>query len=330
MKPDNVFLAGESRQVKVLDFGISKLGEGNSSLTKTGMVMGTPDYMPPEQAKGLHVDHRADIYAVGAILYRALTGRKPFQEDDQMATLTAVLVQEPPRPRTLNEAIPDGLEVVVQRAMAKEPEERYQTMREFDEALAAFDESGGDPRASVTLAVPEDAEPSERMSWLAGVVRVAQTTTLARGARFARPMIVVASTLGTLWIAGGMTATAQNAITWANGGQELSRVEVWTTVLGAAGALLTPLVLYVRYLGKRVWSSTPRAMAFASRLWQTVVASTASFGLVVLGILLYEGVVSRRPDGVSWPGYPIFTFLFALSVGALVWWFSASSATGKR
>jgi hypothetical protein len=214
--------------------------------------------------------------------------------------------------------------------MAKEPEERYQTMREFDEALEAFDASAGSAGAGQALALPGGSDPSERMSWLAGVVRMAQTTTLARGARFARPMIVVASAMGTLWILGGVVAIAQSGIVWAGGGQVLSRIEVWTTVLGAVGALLTPAVLYVRYINKRVWASTPRAMAFASRVWQTVVASTASFGLAVLGIQLYEGVVSRRPDGVSWPGYAIFSFLFALLVGALVWLFSGSSRRTKR
>src|SRR5690606_25260016 len=197
MKPENVFLAGEKQQVKVLDFGISKLADGNSSLTKTGMVMGTPDYMPPEQAKGMHVDHRADIYAVGAILYRALTGRKPFDESDHMATLTAVLVQEPARPRSLNTDIPEGLEVVVQRAMAKDPAERYQSMAEFEADLAAFDD-GSLERGPLALA-GANGSAEERMSWLAGVVRFAQTTGLAKGANFSRPMIVVLSVVATLW-----------------------------------------------------------------------------------------------------------------------------------
>jgi serine/threonine-protein kinase len=202
--------------------------------------------------------------------------------------------------------------------MAKEPEERYQTMREFDDDLEPFDERESGQSAAEVLAVA-GSDPSERVSWLAGVVKMAQTTTLARGARFARPMIVMASTMGVLWVLGGVTTIAQSAIVWAGGGQELTRIEVWTTVLGAAGALVTPIVLFVRYVNKKIWASTPRAMAFASRLWQTVVASTATFGLVVLGIQLYEGVVSRRPDSASWPGYPIFAFLFSVLVGGLVW-----------
>ncbi|HEV8551715.1 MAG TPA: serine/threonine-protein kinase, partial [Polyangiaceae bacterium] len=122
VKPENVFLTGDLKRlehatVKVIDFGISKVAQaGGESLTKTGMVMGTPDYMPPEQARGDRVDARADIYAVGAILYRALTGKKPFEGLDPMATLTAVLVQEPGRPSSVNPDVPLALELVIQRA----------------------------------------------------------------------------------------------------------------------------------------------------------------------------------------------------------------------
>jgi len=136
VKPENVFLAGPSATVKVLDFGISKVAENSDGLTKTGTVMGTPDYMAPEQARGDRVDARADIYAVGAILYRALTGRKPFDGMDPMAILTAVLTQEPERPSTLEPSIPLSLELIVQRTMAKSPAERFATMEALEQALA--------------------------------------------------------------------------------------------------------------------------------------------------------------------------------------------------
>ncbi|HHH29621.1 MAG TPA: hypothetical protein ENK57_14920, partial [Polyangiaceae bacterium] len=135
MKPENVFLVGDPERptVKVLDFGISRLDDGTegTNLTKAGTVMGTPSYMPPEQARGARVDHRADVYAVGAILYRAVTGELPFDRDDPMATVAAVLTEEPVRPRTLSAEIPEGLEIVIQRAMAKDQDERYPTMRDL-------------------------------------------------------------------------------------------------------------------------------------------------------------------------------------------------------
>src|ERR1041384_5287716 len=125
VKPENVFLSGDGTHVKVLDFGISKVGDNKDGLTKTGTVMGTPDYMAPEQARGDRVDLRADIYAGGAMLYRALTGRKPFEGRDPMATLTAVLTEEPPRPSEIASGIPLPLELVIQRAMAKNRSEEH-------------------------------------------------------------------------------------------------------------------------------------------------------------------------------------------------------------
>ena len=137
VKPENVFLAGPNATVKVLDFGISKVAEFSDGLTKTGTVMGTPDYMAPEQARGDRVDARADIYAVGAILYRALTGRKPFDGQDPMAILTAVLTQEPERPSTLEASIPLSLELIVQRTMAKSPNERFSSMDALEQGARA-------------------------------------------------------------------------------------------------------------------------------------------------------------------------------------------------
>ncbi len=317
MKPENVFLAGERQQVKVLDFGISKLGDGNSSLTKTGMVMGTPDYMPPEQAKGYRVDKRADIYAVGAILYRALTGRKPFEEEDQMATLTAVLVQEPPRPRSLNPEIPEGLEVIVQRAMAKEPEERYQTMAEFEQDLASFDEESAE-RGAGKLALTEHPE-TERMSWLAGVVRLAQTTGLAKGAKFSRPMIVVLSAVAALWLFAGLCDIAQSTIVLSSNAHTLSKVETWAILVGAAGILITPLVLWYRYVASKVWRSTPRSMDLAERLWGAVTSSAAVYGLGMLCVHLYEGLYRGEPEASGWAGYSIMLFVAAALVGLATW-----------
>src|SRR5450432_1191628 len=150
MKPENVFLVGNlaTPQVKVIDFGISKVGDaGGTALTRTGMIMGTPSYMAPEQARGDKVDNRADIYAVGGILYRALTGKKPFDSDDPSATLTQVLTEDPVRPRTLEPTIPQALELVLQRAMEKKAEDRYQSMAELEADLLPFDP---DPTAVIS------------------------------------------------------------------------------------------------------------------------------------------------------------------------------------
>src|SRR5262249_57947550 len=110
LKPSNLFLvqrADGRLSLKILDFGVAKLGGEASDLTRTGAVVGTPSYMAPEQARGsAQLDHRADIYAVGAVLYRMLTGRIPYEADEPAATLVQVLQQEPERLRTLNKDVP--------------------------------------------------------------------------------------------------------------------------------------------------------------------------------------------------------------------------------
>src|SRR5690606_29609725 len=98
MKPDNVYIVkrGElANFVKVLDFGIAKVGGASNKLTRTGMVFGTPHYMSPEQAAGQSVDARTDIYALGVIMYEMFTGRVPFDADTFMAVLTKHMFEEP-------------------------------------------------------------------------------------------------------------------------------------------------------------------------------------------------------------------------------------------
>jgi serine/threonine-protein kinase len=137
MKPENVFLVERDGAtiIKVLDFGISKAASPEAHLTRTGMIMGTPSYMAPEQARGENVDLRADVYAIGALLYHALTGQRPFDSDDPTSTLRMVLTEDPPRPRSLAPDVPEALELVIQRSMAKDPRDRYQTTAELDRAL---------------------------------------------------------------------------------------------------------------------------------------------------------------------------------------------------
>jgi serine/threonine-protein kinase len=132
MKPDNVFLLRRGDRgdlVKVLDFGIAKVGSAPSKLTRTGMVFGTPHYMAPEQAAGQVVDARADIYALGVILYEMFTGVVPFDAETFMGVLTKQMFEEPVPP-TERGATPDmgPLEPIVLRALAKKPEGRYATM----------------------------------------------------------------------------------------------------------------------------------------------------------------------------------------------------------
>ncbi len=134
IKPANVLVQPDGR-VKVTDFGIAKAA-GGDDLTRTGTVVGTARYLAPEQVNGQPVDGRADVYALGLILYEMLTGRAPFGGDTEMATAVARLTNTPEPVRSVRADVPRSLEDVVARSLARDPEYRYQSAQAFKEALA--------------------------------------------------------------------------------------------------------------------------------------------------------------------------------------------------
>jgi eukaryotic-like serine/threonine-protein kinase len=147
LKPDNVFLiknrGGMQDFVKLLDFGISKFnqlsGDSGFSMTRTGAVMGTPYYMAPEQAKGSReMDHRVDLYAAGVICYEALTGQVPFNADTFNELLFKIVLEEPRPLEQVDANIDAGFAAIVTKAMARDPAHRFQTAKEFQEALAQW------------------------------------------------------------------------------------------------------------------------------------------------------------------------------------------------
>jgi serine/threonine-protein kinase len=133
IKPANVMIL-EDGTVKVADFGIARIEQ--SSLTQTGMILGTPSYMSPEQFMGQTVDGRSDLFSAGVILYELLTGEKPFS-GSATTIMHKVLQEEPLPPSTLNVQVPKPFDGVMKRALAKRPDERFQTAREFAEAIKA-------------------------------------------------------------------------------------------------------------------------------------------------------------------------------------------------
>lgn len=131
IKPSNIFITAR-KQVKVADFGIAKIE--SSLLTQVGSVLGTPAYMSPEQFQGENVDRRSDLYSAGVILYQLLTGKRPFS-GSTITIMHKVLNQQPVLPSAHNAEVPPALDEVVMRAMAKQPEERFQNANEFIAAL---------------------------------------------------------------------------------------------------------------------------------------------------------------------------------------------------
>jgi beta-lactam-binding protein with PASTA domain len=162
-KPGNVLVDREGRAT-VTDFGIAKAGV--SEITQTGSVMGTAQYLSPEQAQGLAVTAASDLYSIGVILYEALTGRVPFEADSAVAVALKQVSEFPRTPSELNPAVPTALDAVVLKAMSKDPANRFQSADEFDAALTEAERNPSVPPvetasfAPVPVATPETAEPS--------------------------------------------------------------------------------------------------------------------------------------------------------------------------
>ncbi len=153
VKPANV-VVGEGGRVKVLDFGLAKLVERGSpgdlttdstataasivERTREGVILGTVAYMSPEQAEGKPLDARSDVFSFGAVLHEMLTGRRPFEGDSYLRTLTAILRDTPPPLAAVRPGVPAALEAIVARCLAKRPEDRYATGADVEKALAAL------------------------------------------------------------------------------------------------------------------------------------------------------------------------------------------------
>ncbi|MEO3849235.1 protein kinase [Streptomyces sp. B8F3] len=135
IKPGNVMMTRRD-QVKVMDFGIARaVQSGVTSMTQTGMVVGTPQYLSPEQALGRGVDARSDLYSVGVMLFELLTGRLPFDADSPLAIAYAHVQEPPPAPSSINVTVPQVVDALVARALAKNPDDRFAGAEEMREEV---------------------------------------------------------------------------------------------------------------------------------------------------------------------------------------------------
>jgi eukaryotic-like serine/threonine-protein kinase len=150
LKPSNLFLVGGSlSSVKVLDFGIAHVTSGARRLTRAGMMVGTPGYMAPEQATGEDpIDARADVYALGCVLFRCLTGRLPFIGLDPLDVLLKVILEEPPRVRMLRADVPEAVDALVSSMIAKSRRARLDSGAAVVSAIEAVRRAAADPPAA--------------------------------------------------------------------------------------------------------------------------------------------------------------------------------------
>ena len=139
IKPQNILLES-SGDVKIMDFGIARLEE-MKGMTSTGTVMGTPDYMSPEQAQGIELDHRTDVYSTGVVLFEVFCGRLPFQADSALAVLNMHIRELPPKPSSLHPHIPPELDRILLKAMAKNAAQRYANISELYKDLDSLSET---------------------------------------------------------------------------------------------------------------------------------------------------------------------------------------------
>jgi len=223
LKPDNLYLVPDDSapggvRVKVLDFGIAKLRgdlSGGASKTQAGSLMGTPPYMSPEQCRGVsdEIDHRTDVYAIGIILFEMLSGEPPFIGAGWGDVVLAHMTKPPPSVRSRNPSIPESIEVVITKALAKTAGERFQSATEMRAALRALSSASTFPPRPTTIAgtgapshpiSPPPPKPPTTFRTATGEMdsinaTMAETPAAKRGAR-KRPLVIGGAVVGAVAI----------------------------------------------------------------------------------------------------------------------------------
>jgi serine/threonine protein kinase len=334
MKPENIFVtqasineleSGESTTLhaKILDFGISKSGGAEQThLTRTGMIMGTPSYMAPEQARGKEVDHRADVYSVGAVLYYLVTGRRPFDSEDPTAILTMVLTQDPVRPREIDGRIPESLELVIQRSMSKDPRDRFQTMSELEKELAALEEAQGPlpslvaaeaPRSPAQMRGSRAFEVAREMLGAQSIPPPASATL----AKSSRPTIILASSVLGLWVVGGTTAALAGLVRLLHQG-EITLTESILLIVGCLFAGATPAALYVSHVKKAIWPNSVRSLQLATDLKRTASAALVTYGALSIVARIGHTILFRSSAGLASGFWDIALFVVSIAAAATI------------
>jgi serine/threonine protein kinase len=285
LKPSNVFLCRSEAGplVKVFDFGVAKLAD-DDKLTRTDAVMGTAAYMAPEQAKSAaDAGPLADVYSTSAVLYHMLTGEPPYGNVPAFSRLALVLHEEPARPRSIDPTIPDGIEAVIQHAMARDRTARIQSAVELEAQLAAFDR-----RPTVVTAALQTSTPVPTRAASSDSI----ATQIVVRARVARPIagfVAAASSLA----AGAWIAALLGVIVEPSSGGERALIGLFA--LAAVGGLA---VLQFRTL-RRSWRSAPAVIRHIRPAANGLVAGSLTFGALQLVAVGIAAIAGSPPFGMG-------------------------------
>lgn len=332
VKPHNIFLIAndegslpEFPATKVLDFGLSRfMDAGGTQLTRAGVIMGTPSYMSPEQAEGKGVDARTDVYGLGAVLFAALAGRAPYEADSLQAVILAVINGTPEQLRRLVPDVPESLEFIVERAMARNCDERYPNMQAFRSALEGYlakARAGVNP-STVPMRLPAPSILQEPDDDEIGS---------------ARPKLVGYGALLTLLVVLGLT-TCVASLEVATGPLNLSRLELVLLFSGILGTLATPALLLLGKVRRTVWTSHAKVFALLFRLRAAALTAVFAYGGTALVLLVADDVAGRftrtsligNTSGLGFRGFNAVFFAIALTWVTTSLYLTAKFPKGRK
>ncbi|HET7500026.1 MAG TPA: serine/threonine-protein kinase [Kofleriaceae bacterium] len=293
LKPSNVFLCKNDGEllVKVFDFGVAKL-EDDEKLTRTDAVMGTAAYMAPEQARSAATaGPLSDVYSTSAVLYHMLTGEPPYGNVPAFSRLALVLHEEPARPRSLEPAIPDGIEAVIQHAMARDRTARIQSALELEAQLAAFDHSPVAVTRTSGAGVLSHAATPLGTPGLAGTTTGDSIATqIVVRARLARPVAAFVAASSSL-AAGAWIAALLAVIVAPTSGGERALIGIF-----ALAAIAGVALLHIRML-RPAWRSAPAVIRHIRAPARALVVGSLTFGALELVTAGTVAVFGEPPLG---------------------------------